>query len=419
MFTDQTDSKKIVVIDCQTGVAGDMFLGALISLGANINKIVSAIKSLENLNYGYTNVEVCIREDRQKVFKATHIEVTAKAKAEITGQELIKLVEENADTLKLSEKAQRFASKTIRTLVETEMELHGKSMAQVHLHELGQIDTAAEIVGTATALDDLGLFDAKIYSTPAAVGGGTFKFSHGIIASPAPATLAIFKSKNFPIKGGPIEAELATPTGAAILVNVVNEVCSFYPPIVPLGVGYGSGTKEFKELPNVLRITIGQPLGREEMKEEIAVLETNLDDVTGEIVGHSLDKLLRAGAKDVSIIPIFTKKNRPGQILRVIADKADSNRLTRLMLEETGSLGVRILTCERQILNREIHEMDLYIKNLKEKVKVKVVKDGYGTVVHVKPEYEDLKRIAEKTNMPLREITEATTAKAREIYLKK
>lgn len=419
MLADHRDSEKIAVVDCQMGVAGDMFLGALISLGANVNKIVSAIKSLENSRCGYTNVEVNIRERLKKAFKATHVEVTAKASEVIRGQELIKLVEETAGALQLSEKAQQFASKTIRTLVETEMELHVESTLQVHLHELGQIDTPAEIVGTATALDDLGLFDAKIYSTPVAVGGGTFKFSHGVTASPAPATLAIFNSTNFPIKGGPVESELATPTGAAILVNVVNEVCSFYPAMVPLKVGYGAGTKEFMEMPNVLRVTIGKPLSVAAAKEEITVLETNLDDVTGEIVGYSLEKLLAAGAKDVSIIPIFTKKNRPGQILRVIADKSDSNRLAQLMLQETGSLGVRITSCERRVFNREIHEMDLQFKELKEKVKIKVVKDNEDMVVHVKPEYEDLKRLAEKLNVPLREIAEAATAKAREIYLKK
>jgi len=419
MLADQIDSKKIVVVDCQTGVAGDMFLGALISLGVDVDKIVSAIKALENPRYGYTDVKVSIKNDIKKVFRATRIEVTAKTEGAIRGQELINLVEETTSILQLSKKAQEFASKTVHTLVETEMELHGENNTQGHLHELGQIDTAAEIVGVATALDELWLFDAKIYSTPVAVGGGTTRFSHGIISTPAPAALAIFKSKNFPIKGGPIEAELATPTGAAILVNLTNEVCNFYPAMVPLKVGYGAGTKEFIEMPNVLRITIGKPLYRAGAKEEIAVLETNLDDTPGEIVGYALEKLLRAGAKDVSIIPIFTKKNRPGQILRVIADRANSDRLMWLMLKETGSLGVRIVTCERHILNREIHEIDLFIRNVKETVKVKVVKDDHGAVVQVKPEYEDLKRIAEKTNIPLREIAEAATVKAREIYLKK
>ena len=125
------------------------------------------------------------------------------------------------------------------------------------------VDTAAEILGCRSCLEDLGLFDAKIYSTPVAVGGGTFKFSHGIVSSPAPATLAILQSKNFPFKGGPIEAELATPTGVSILVNLVDEVSSFYPAMAPLKVGYGAGTKEFAEMPAVLRVNIGQLLGNE------------------------------------------------------------------------------------------------------------------------------------------------------------
>ena len=137
------------------------------------------------------------------------------------------------------------------------------------------------------------------------------------MSSPAPATLAIFQSKKFPIKGGPIEKELATPTGAAILVNVADEVSRFYPAMTPLKTGYGTGTKDFEEMPNVLRITVGEAVDYGLLKEEIAVLETNLDDVTGEILGHTIDVLLNEGAKDVCIVAAVTKKGRPSQILKV------------------------------------------------------------------------------------------------------
>ena len=225
-----TDSKKILIFDCQaSGVAGDMILAALLDLGADTDKVVSAIKSLENPEYGYKNIQIKINQVMRGEFKASQIDVTSESASKRHGSELIDIVEKAAENLALSTKAKQFASKSIRTLVGTEADLHKTSFDDAHLHEVALVDTAAEILGVAVALDDLRLFDAKIYSTPVAVGGGTFKFSHGIVSSPAPATLAILQSKNFPFQGGPIEAELATPTGVSILVNLVDEVNSFLP----------------------------------------------------------------------------------------------------------------------------------------------------------------------------------------------
>jgi uncharacterized protein (TIGR00299 family) protein len=412
------DSQKITVIDCQTaGVAGDMLLGALIDAGADANRISSAIKTLDSFSERYSNVKIAINRVMRGTFKATQIDVSSEVKGKTNGRQLVEIVEKAAQKLQLSERAKQFASNAIRSLVNAEAELHGNNLENAHLHEIGLIDTPAEIIGVAVALDDLGLFRGKIFATPVALGGGTFKFSHGIVSTPAPATLAIFQSKNFPIRGGPIEAELTTPTGAAVLVNIVDEVCRFYPALRPLRVGYGAGTKEFKEMPNCLRITIGESVDEGLLKDEIAILETNLDDVTGEVVGYTLDKLLLEGAKDVSLIPIFTKKNRPGQILRVIADMKDNERLSRIIMEETGSLGVRICTCKRHILNRELHQVEIFFNEIKERVTIKVVKDKAGKIIQAKPEYEDLRRIAEKTHVPLREVLEIATAKARETFL--
>ena len=238
-----------------------MILGALIDLGANVDKIISAIKSLENPEYGYENIKIKINHVMRGEFKATQIDVTSESAHKRHGSELIDIVEKAAGNLELSAKAKQFASKVIRTLVGAEADLHKTSFDDAHLHEVALVDTAAEILGCAVALDDLGLFDSKIYSTPVAVGGGTFKFSHGIVSSPAPATLAILQSKNFPFQGGPLETELATPTGVSILVNLVDEVTRFYPPMTPLKIGYGAGTKEFAQMPAVLRLTMGTSLG--------------------------------------------------------------------------------------------------------------------------------------------------------------
>ena len=408
-------TQSIVMIDCQVaGVSGDMLLGALIDLGADTKKVIQAIKSLENPSNGYENVEVEIKKVEKRGFRATKIDVTAKTTYRMKGNDLIEIVEKTAADLNLSKKAREFTSKTIRTLINTESKIHENDLAEVHIHEVGEIDTAAEIIGCAVALDDLKLFDAKIYSTPVSVGGGLFKFSHGTVASPSPATLAIFQSKNFPMKGGPVESELATPTGASILISLVDEVSVFYPPMAPLKTGYGAGNKDFNETPNILRITMGKALDDGFLEDEVAVLETNLDDATGEIIGYTIEKLLQAGAKDVSAIPMFTKKNRPGQILKIVADKKDARKLSRILIEETGTLGVRICLCQRLILERETLRIDIQLDSGTEQVKVKIAKDSSGAIVRIKPEYDDLKKIAEKTNKPLRQIAELAIIKARE-----
>jgi uncharacterized protein (TIGR00299 family) protein len=354
----------------------------------------------------------------RKGFCATKIDVTAQGKTRKDGSQLIKIVEETAANLKLSAKAQKYASNVIHTLVQAETQLHGHHLHDAHLHEVGLVDTAAEIIGSAVAMEDLGFFNAKIVATPVSVGGGLFEFSHGTVSSPSPATLAIFQSKNFPIKGGPVESELATPTGASIIVNLASEVSSFYPAMTPVKVGYGAGTKEFPNIANVLRITVGKPIDGGLAEDQIAVLETNVDDVSGEIIGYCAERLLAEGAKDVSVIPMYTKKNRPGQIIKVIADQKDAKHLSDVLITETGTLGVRVYFCERHIIPRESCFIDLVIGGVKEPIKVKISKNSKGEVIRVKPEYDDLKRLAEKTGKPLRELSELAISRAREVLLK-
>jgi len=414
-----SENKKILVIDCAaSGVAGDMILAALLDLGANVERVVNAIKTLETPEFGYRNIHIAINHVMRGEFGATHIDVTSEAVEKRGGKDLIDIVDKAADNLKLSEKAKTFASKVIRTIVGVEVDLHKTSFEDAHLHEVALVDTAAEILGAAVALDDLGLFDAKIYSTHLAVGGGTFKFSHGIVTAPAPATLAILQSKTFPFHGGPIETELTTPTGVAILVNLVDEVTRFYPPITPWKVGYGAGTKDFKEMPAVLRLTLGISSNEGLVHDEIAVLETNIDDATGEVLGYTMDRLLAEGAKDVSIIPIFTKKNRPAQIVKVIADQKDVANLSRVLIAETGTLGVRVYYCERHIISRELIIVDLLVMGNMETVRVKVSKNANGEIIRIKPEFEDLKRLAEKTKKPLRELLDLAISRTQEVFQK-
>lgn len=211
-----SSSKRVAVIDCQmAGVSGDMVVGALLDLGAEVTKVVEAMKSVKGCMKRCKNVEVIIKDVARRGIHAKKVDVKAEEAPETTGAELIEATVNCIEDLKLSVEAKRFASDSVNTLVNAEAKVHGKSVEEVHLHEAGLVDTPAEIVGAAVALEDLNFFNAKVYSTPIAVGGGLFRFSHGMVSSPAPATIEILRSKGFPMIGGPIESELATPTGAS------------------------------------------------------------------------------------------------------------------------------------------------------------------------------------------------------------
>jgi len=318
------------------------------------------------------------------------------------------------ETAELSNMASVFALKVLNSLIEGESSVHGKENT-LHLHELASADTFVDILGTATALDDLKLFrDVKIYSTPVAVGGGSVKFSHGTFAVPAPATIEILRSKNYPIIGGPINHELTTPTGAAILVNLA-ESSSFYPPIKPIKIGYGAGSYDFEELTNVLRIVLGKTLDYSLSKDEIYILETNVDDVSGEVLGYALQRLFSEGVLDASIIPTTTKKSRPGYLIKLVADAETVEELSRVLMEETGTLGVRFYRCSRYVLKRRTISVGINIDGLKEKVRVKVAEDTKGNIIHMKPEYDDIEQIAGKTGLPFRAIESITKAELRKL----
>ena len=413
-------AERVLVVDCQlAGISGDMLFGALLDLGANTQKVVEKVESVKNYLRGCRSLKVIVNDVVRGGFRAKRVEVEAEEEvAYRTGIELREAILNCLGHLNLSEKAKKFALSSVDILIDAEVKVHGESVEEACLYEVGSVDTVVDIIGTTVTLDDLGLLrDTKVYSTPAAVGGGLFKFSHGMVPSPAPATIEILKSKNFPMVGGPIDAELATPTGVCLLVSMVDTIVHFYPPMKPITVGYGAGAKDFVEIPNILRITLGEPLNYDLLVDEIQVLETNLDDVTGEVIGHTIDRLLEEGAKDVSVIPMFTKKNRPGQILKIITDRGNVERLSRVLMEETGTLGLRVYPCSRHILAREFIQVDILIEGVKERVNVKIAKDSRGEIFQIKPEYDDVKRLVNKTGKPLREIEELVKMKARRVLL--
>ena len=411
--------KHLLVVDCQvSGISGDMILGALIDLYEDEEGIRDAIEALESIKgciKGCGRLKIPVKETTRGGFRARRVKVEFEDYVECrSGAEIKEAVTRCAEHLGLSIEARKLALRTVETLLEAESKVHGEPVEKVHLHEAGSTDTIVDVAGAAYLLDDLNLLrDTVVYSTPVSVGGGTLRFSHGITSTPAPATLEIVRSTGFPIVGGPVDKELATPTGVAILVNLVDEVSPFYPPMKPQRVGYGAGMMEIPGVPNVLRVILGEPVDGGFIPDEVYVLETNLDDVTGESLGYVMDRLLRCdGVRDVSLIPMFTKKGRPGNIVKVIADRGGVEEAVRLLMEETGTLGVRFYRCKRLTLERELIKVEVEVGGLRETALVKVSRDRDGRVIQIKPEYEDARRIALKTGRPLRSIIRSLTEEA-------
>jgi uncharacterized protein (TIGR00299 family) protein len=418
------ESSKLdtIVIDCQSvGISGDRIVAALIDLGIDSEKVIKSMEIAKEHVEGCESLKVQILETSRNGLRAKQIEIKAnESKQHRSGTELINAVSETAKILGLSSWAQEVANNSIKTLVAAESKLHGKKIDDVVLHEAGSIDTVVDIIGVASALDILGVtHNTKIYSTPVSVGGGLFKFSHGTMASPAPATLEILTQNGFDIVGGPLDFELSTPTGVSILTSLAEKTVRYFPEFRPQAIGYGAGAKEFDNVPNILRIITGEMTGSKLVHDEVLLLETNLDDVTGETVGYTMERMLSAGAKDVSIIPIIEKKSRPGWIISIMAEDKHVDRLTEILMSETGTLGVRTYPCHRRILTRENKRIQLNIEGEKHDVDVKIASDRLGNIVNLKPEYDDIRDLALKLKRPFREIHEKATQQARKDLLKK
>ena len=316
------------------------------------------------------------------------------------------LVEKSLSKIGPSEWAKNFALSTIDTLVEAESHVHGHSASETILHELGSVDTLIDILGTASLVDELGLSGASWVALPLAVGGGTTRFSNRSYPNPPPAVLEIVRKNKFPFFGGNEKTELTTPTGAAITVNLARSFAESYPMIIASKVGYGAGSKELTETANILRLSVGESMSSLHTHDQMVMLETNLDDVTGEVIGHTVERLLSEGARDVTVTPVYMKKNRPGNRLTVIADEKSSERLARLLMVETGTLGVREIPIRRHISNREETVRTVKVQGKQFRVRVKKAFDAKGNLVREKPEYEDLRRVAEETGLSLREISQ-------------
>ena len=384
-----------IIIDPQSsGIAGNMIIGALVDLGADKDELKEIMeKSAEP----FGKVKVSFNKISKHGIDSTfcHVEMI-EHQPPVNYPEFIEKIE----SLDIDEKIKETSINVFERIAEAESKIHGKTLQTVHFHEVGASDAVADVIGSIYAYYSLNLNQQKIIGLPIAVGGGRVKTAHGTIPVPAPAVLEILKDAN--IVGGPVDSELATPTGSAIYAEICDEIIEFIPQVKPKKIAYGAGKKDFDH-PNILRIIETSDMPE---KDTIDVIETNLDHLTGEEIGYLFDKLLDNGASDVSITPIIMKKNRQGSLLKVISKKENRNRLVNMIFKETGSLGIRIApNLHRGIAKREFVKKEFKINGETFEV---TFKNGYvnDEIISSRAEYEDLKKIAQKTGLPLIKVKE-------------
>jgi pyridinium-3,5-bisthiocarboxylic acid mononucleotide nickel chelatase len=395
------------IIDPQnSGISGNMVIGALVDLGLDSEVVIEVMQYFAS-HFG--DIDVGIEKVTKSGISATFVNVKCKDKKPIKYIDLIEVLdgiehpEVSSDIIKLSKNV-------FKTLAEAEAKIHGTTLDEVHFHEVGAADAVADVIGAVYCYHKLGMKNEKVYGMPVALGGGRIKAMHGILSVPAPATLEILK--NVPVFGGPENFELTTPTGAALLVNFVDEFTNFYPIVIHRNVGYGAGKLELS-LPNILRIVEGNS---ELESDRVSILETNLDNVTGELMGNIFNVLMNEGARDVSIIPTLTKKNRPGYLLRVIAKPVDCDVLSELIIRETGTLGVRVIPfVHRNIASRKIVPVLFHINGIEVEIRIKVGMIG-NDIISVKPEYDDVRKVSSERGVPLRDVMDRANKVFNEIY---
>ncbi len=394
----------LLLIDAQTaGIAGDMLLSALVDLGADKQKIIDSLYKCKDVINWFSIKELSFDYVNRCGFKAVMLNVKYNnSEMEHKGIELYDAILRCSEYIGLSNKAKNFAINSINEIIMAEAKIHNEDYSSVHFHEISSIDTLVDILGTAVALDTLNIFNSKIYSSKVAVGGGYVTFSHGKVSNPAPAVLEIFKGKRFILVGGPVDEELTTPTGAAMLVSLAECSLDFYPAFECLNIGYGSGSKnlDYANIPNILKVILAKEHNML-IKDSIIMLESNIDDVDGEAIGNLVDVLFANNAKDVNIINAIGKKGRAAYIVRVLCNREDMDKIVSTMVEY-GTLGVRVYESNRYIVPRSIIHVPVNVMGKDYTVRVKVARDINGKVIHYKVEYDDVNRIAKELSISYR-----------------
>lgn len=383
---------RIAHFDCFSGISGDMVLGALIDSGIPADSIRNALDSLG------LPIQLEVEKVKRCGFAATKATIIAKDQEDYR---FLPDVEAILAKSSLTAKQLELAKTIFRKVAVAESTVHGIALDRVHFHEVGALDSIADILGAAVGIDLLGV--DCFSSSPVPTGTGTVKAAHGLMPVPTPGTMELLKG--VPLAPSKVEFELTTPTGAAILTSVVSSYTSS-PEMTVDRIGHGAGNKDFLDRPNILRLLIGtanvpskttNPSPSE--TDTVTVLETNLDDVSPEIIGYCFDLLFAAGALDVFAIPILMKKGRPGVLLSVICESDAIAKMEAILFRETSTFGIRRYSVQRSKLEREATTVQTPWGPVNAKRGWR--SDGLAVLT---PEYEDCARIARERGVPLREV---------------
>ncbi|OGC91521.1 MAG: TIGR00299 family protein [candidate division Zixibacteria bacterium RBG_16_48_11] len=383
---------KIAYFDCFAGISGDMILGALLDCGLDTSHWKKELSKLSLSGY-----ELEITKTTKLHISATKVNVKVKESSHHRKlSDIISLIGKSGLDNQVREKS----IGVFNRLGRAEAKIHGKKVEEVHFHEVGAVDAIVDVVGSVLGLKLLGI--EEVFASQLPLTKGFVKTEHGDFPIPAPATIELLSG--WPVKNRDLEAELVTPTGAAIITTIAKYSQDLE--FIPKETGYGAGDKDFKEFPNVLRVTIGEKVSHYE-QDEVVVLETNIDNTEPQVLGYLIERLLASGAKDVSYTPVTMKKNRPGVLLTVLANPQDAQLLSQIVFAETNTSGIRHRRESRSKLPRRVEEVDTIFG----KARVKLA--GENSNLQILPEFEDCKILAQKNNLPFKIVYE----KIREAYL--
>jgi uncharacterized protein (TIGR00299 family) protein len=386
---------KTLYFDCFAGASGDMILGALVGAGADAQKLRDQLQLLD-----VSNFDVSFHTVDRSGISATRAEVkTEDEKHHRHLSTILKIIERS----RLSSAVKSRAARIFSRLAEAEARVHNVAVESVHFHEVGAMDAIIDVVGACIGFELLNV--ERFIASPLHTGSGTVEMAHGRFPVPPPAVVELLRDA--PTYATDIQGELLTPTGAAI----ISTLCESYgamPQMRVASVGYGAGGREYERFPNVLRVLVGETEG-DAGDERLLIVETNLDDVSPQIVGHLMERAFERGALDCFFTPVQMKKNRPGVLISILCRPQDRETFYQLLFNETTTLGVRSHEVERRALPRET----MLVETEFGAIRVKVARTQ-GRIVNATPEYEDCRAAARKFDAPLRDVEAA----ARAAYLK-
>jgi uncharacterized protein (TIGR00299 family) protein len=377
---------KIAYLDCFSGISGDMFLGALLDAGLSFEELKKGLSTLPLDGYGLE-----IEREMKGSLSATRfmVNVEKERHAHRHLEDIRKIIRAGS----LSRDVQEKSIRIFESIAREEGRIHNHAPEKVHFHEVGAVDSIIDILGTVFGIECLGIDTLCASSLP--VGSGFVKTEHGRIPVPAPATMALLEG--IPVYGSGLRQELVTPTGAALVKALASSFGSL-PPMTVEKVGYGAGTRDLPDRPNLLRIIIGRDQSEQQV-ETVVNLEANLDDTSPEWLGFLMDRLFDAGALDVVFCPVQMKKNRPGTLIQVMGKPEQKDELMDILFTESTTLGVRFQFTQRRILERSSVVIDSpWGKMLVKRV---VGPDGASSLL---PEYEACRKIAKEEKIPLRQV---------------